>query len=111
MVRVARLNGQRRRLASCLPRLGPAGARRRAAALRGGHPNRRLLLDKFHNDLFGYFWVAAYAVAVPALIYLVAAAAGTNAAADQSRSPLPPRLRLAPAPQAIVFSVYGAGPF
>jgi hypothetical protein len=33
-----------------------------------------LHLDKFHRDLFGYFWVAAYAVAAPVLIYLIAAA-------------------------------------
>jgi len=70
-----------------------------------------LHLDKFHDDLFGYFWVAAYSVAPPVLIYLVAA---TRTGGDNDRGPrlpMPVWLRLALVLQAAAFAVYGAGLF
>jgi hypothetical protein len=71
----------------------------------------QLHLDKFHSDLFGYFWVAAYAVAVPALIYLVAATLGSDANRGEPRLPMPGPLRLALVLQGAAFAVYGAGLF
>jgi peptidoglycan/LPS O-acetylase OafA/YrhL len=72
----------------------------------------QLHLDKFHDDLFGYFWVAAYAVAPPVLIYLVAMTRTGDAAADREpRLPMPALLRLALLAQAATFTVYGAGLF
>jgi peptidoglycan/LPS O-acetylase OafA/YrhL len=72
----------------------------------------QLHLDKFHDDLFGYFWVAAYAVAVPVLIYLVAITRAGRVAADaEPRLPMPAPLRLALVLQAATFTVYGVGLF
>jgi hypothetical protein len=72
----------------------------------------QLHLDKFHSDLFGYFWVAVYAVATPTLIYLFAATR-TRAGADWSEglAPMPAPLRLALGLQAGAFAIYGAGLF
>jgi hypothetical protein len=72
----------------------------------------QLHLDKFHNDLFGYFWVAAYAVAVPVLIYLIAVTR-TDSGVDlhDPQLPMPATLRLALAAQGAVFALYGAGLF
>jgi len=69
-------------------------------------------LDKFHDDLFGYFWVSVYAIAAPVLIYLTAAtrAAGEGREGD-GRLPMPTALRLALAGQALAFAVYGVGLF
>jgi hypothetical protein len=69
-------------------------------------------LDKFHDDLFGYFWVSVYAIAAPALIYLIALTrtVGPGDGAE-TRLPMPGLLRLALAAQAIVFAVYGVGLF
>jgi hypothetical protein len=71
-----------------------------------------LHLDKIHSDLFGYFWVAAYAVALPVLIYLIAsdhdAASGRQ---GEPRLPMPGWLRLSLTLQATAFAVYGAGLF
>ena len=72
----------------------------------------QLHLDKFHSDLFGYFWVAVYAVAAPVLIYLIAATGGSNTADDRERRvPMPGWLRLLLALQAAAFTVYGIGLF
>jgi hypothetical protein len=71
-----------------------------------------LHLDKFHDDLFGYFWVAAYSVAPPVLIYLIALTRVDGG--DQRREPrlpMPVWLRLALVLQAAAFTVYGAGLF
>jgi hypothetical protein len=67
-------------------------------------------LDKFHDDLFGYFWVAVYSVAAPVLIYLLAV---TRTAADGGPPllPMPGWLRLALLLQAAAFAVYGVGLF
>jgi peptidoglycan/LPS O-acetylase OafA/YrhL len=71
-----------------------------------------LHLDKIHSDLFGYFWVAAYAVAVPVLIYLVASDETDDSAGGHDPAlPMPGWLRLALALQAVAFAVYGAGLF
>jgi peptidoglycan/LPS O-acetylase OafA/YrhL len=69
-------------------------------------------LDKFHDDLFGYFWVAIYSVVAPVLIYLLAATR-TDAGSDDpgDRLPIPSWVRLLLALQAAVFAVYGAGLF
>jgi peptidoglycan/LPS O-acetylase OafA/YrhL len=72
----------------------------------------QLHLDKFHSDLFGYFWVAVYAVATPVLIYLFAATrTGADASRGQGRLPMPGPLRLALGLQAAAFAIYGAGLF
>lgn len=69
----------------------------------------QLHLDKFHDDLFGYFWVAVYAVAAPALIYLIAATrTGSDPHGGEVRLPMAAWLRWALALQATVFAVYGA---
>lgn len=71
-----------------------------------------LHLDKFHSDLFGYFWVAAYAVAAPVLIYMVAVTrTGGGEDGREPRQPMPDWLRLALLAQAAAFAVYGAGLF
>jgi hypothetical protein len=68
-----------------------------------------LHLDKFHDDLFGYFWVAVYALAAPALLLM--AWLGERLGGRQ-RVPGGPRipglLRLLLAAHAIAFLVYGA---
>jgi peptidoglycan/LPS O-acetylase OafA/YrhL len=67
-------------------------------------------LDKFHSDLFGYFWVAVYSVATPVLIYLLATR--TRAAKDPlPQLPMPGWLRTVLLAQAAAFAVYGAGLF
>ncbi len=72
----------------------------------------QLHLDKFHNDLFGYFWVAVYAVAAPVLIYLIAATSSTGGGKeDHSGLPMPDWLRLLLALQAAAFAIYGVGLF
>jgi peptidoglycan/LPS O-acetylase OafA/YrhL len=71
-----------------------------------------LHFDKFHSDLFGIFWFAAYSVAAPALIYLVAATrTGAGDERRDSRLPMPGWLRLTLVGQSAVFSVYGVGLF
>ena len=71
----------------------------------------QLHLDKFHDDLFGYFWVAVYAIAAPVLIYLIAATHSAPGAEAGPVLPLPPWLRLVLALQATVFAIYGIGLF
>ena len=71
----------------------------------------QLHLDKFHNDLFGYFWVAVYAVAAPVLIYLFASARAPSDEGDRPPSPMPVWLRLALLLQCAAFAVYGIGLF
>jgi hypothetical protein len=72
----------------------------------------QLHLDKFHSNLFGYFWVAVYAVAAPVLIYLFAATTGNSAGSDRERRvPMPAWLRLLLTLQAAAFTVYGIGLF
>jgi len=69
-------------------------------------------LDKFHDGLFGYFWVSVYAIAAPVLIYLIAATRTDAEDADRAnRLSMPIALRLALAGQAVVFAVYGIGLF
>lgn len=71
-----------------------------------------LHLDKFHHDLFGYFWIAAYVVAAPVLIYLVAAAPAVDSDGEpEPRQPMPGWLRLALVLQGTAFIVYGVGLF
>lgn len=69
-------------------------------------------LDKFHDDLFGYFWVAVYSIAPAVLIYLISATRGPGDAADGEQPiPMPVWLRAALALQALAFAVYGVGLF
>jgi peptidoglycan/LPS O-acetylase OafA/YrhL len=70
-----------------------------------------LHLDKFHSDLFGYFWVVAYSVAAPVLIYLLAMRTDGDQDDGQPRLPMPGWLRAALLTQAAIFAVYGAGLF
>jgi peptidoglycan/LPS O-acetylase OafA/YrhL len=67
----------------------------------------QLHLDKFHSNVFGYFWVAVYALAAPLLIYLLAAQGGGGTAARGA--PMPGWLRLLLGAQATLFAVYGIG--
>ncbi len=71
----------------------------------------QLHLDKFHSNLYGYFWVAVYAVAAPALIYLVAVRTDAGPSDPQPRLPMPPALRLALVLQGAAFTIYGVGLF
>jgi hypothetical protein len=67
-------------------------------------------LDKFHSNLFGYFWVAVYAIAAPVLIYLLASQAGSGP--DPAPGPpMPGWLRALLGAQAALFAVYGIGLF
>jgi peptidoglycan/LPS O-acetylase OafA/YrhL len=68
-------------------------------------------LEKFHDDLFGYFWVVVYSIAAPVLIYLIAASPARSEKGGPPRLPMPAWLRLALALQALTFAVYGAGLF
>lgn len=69
-------------------------------------------LDKFHNDLFGYFWVAAYAIAPAVLIYLLAMTrSAESSGGGEPRLPMPVWLRAALTLQAAAFAAYGAGLF
>jgi hypothetical protein len=70
-----------------------------------------LHLDKFHDDIFGYFWVAAYSAAPPVLIYLVATTRTDGGGGREPLLPMPAWLRLALVLQAAAFAVYGAGLF
>ena len=70
-------------------------------------------LDKFHDDLFGYFWVSVYAIAAPVLIYLIVdhedGRRGQAPGRDACRCRRP---CASPWPaQALVFAVYGVGLF
>ena len=68
--------------------------------------------DKFHHDLFGYFWLTAYVVAAPVLIYLIAAARAANVEDEREpQHPMPAWLRLALVLQGAAFAVYGVGLF
>lgn len=69
----------------------------------------QLHLDKFHSNLYGYFWVAVYAIAAPALIYLVAVRIGAGPGDPRPRLPMPAALRLGLGLQATAFTVYGIG--
>lgn len=69
----------------------------------------QLHLDKFHNSLFGYFWVAVYAVAAPVLIYLVAATRAPQEDDAEPRVAMPSWLRIALLLQAAAFAAYGVG--
>jgi peptidoglycan/LPS O-acetylase OafA/YrhL len=68
-------------------------------------------LDKFHSDLFGYFWVAAYSIAAPVLIYLLATRERLEPRDVAPRLPMPGWLRLALIAQAATFAVFGVGLF
>src|SRR5437588_4726686 len=69
-----------------------------------------LHFDKFHSDLFGNFWFAAYSIAAPVLIYLLAASrAGGGEAPGPPRLPMPAWLRLLLGLQAAALWVYGVG--
>jgi peptidoglycan/LPS O-acetylase OafA/YrhL len=69
-------------------------------------------LDKFHSDLFGYFWVAIYSVVAPVLIYLLAATrTGGLGSESADRLPIPRWVQVLLALQAATFAVYGASLF
>jgi hypothetical protein len=69
-------------------------------------------LDKFHNDVFGYFWVAVYSMAPAVLIYLVAATrAADRPAVGEETVPMSNWLRAALVLQGAAFAVYGLGLF
>ncbi len=67
-------------------------------------------VEKFHGDLFGYFWIVVYAIATPILIYLLAMRE-PEAGDSTPREPMPAWLRLALLAQGAIFAVYGAGLF
>ena len=71
----------------------------------------QLHLDKFHSNLFGYFWVAVYAIAAPVLIYLLATQVTAPGPDPGARSPMPGWLRALLVAQAALFAVYGIGLF
>lgn len=65
-------------------------------------------LDKFHDDLFGYFWITVYAIAAPAIAVLTIALWRRGEGRDAAGRPLSAGLRLAAGAQAGVLAVYGA---
>ena len=67
-------------------------------------------VEKFHSDLFGYFWLVVYAIATPVLIYLLAMRE-PGASEPAPREPMPSWLRLALIAQGAIFAVYGIGLF
>lgn len=64
-------------------------------------------LDKFHHDLFGYFWITVYAIAAPAIVLLTIALWRRGPRRDPAERPLSGGLRLAAAVQAGVLAAYG----
>ena len=71
--------------------------------------------DRFHKDLFGYFWLSAY-IAVPPLMLLallgqVRAARDAGRADEPARRPLPPALRAALLLQALTMAAVGIALF
>jgi hypothetical protein len=72
-----------------------------------------LHLDQFHDDLLGYFWIAVYALAAPALAVLVLAARGASTEHRTRQRPvaLPRGLQALLAAQALVFAAYGVSLF
>jgi peptidoglycan/LPS O-acetylase OafA/YrhL len=67
-------------------------------------------VEKFHSNLFGYFWVVVYAIATPTLIYLLAMRE-PQGGGPEPREPMPAWLRLALIAQGAAFAVYGVGLF
>jgi hypothetical protein len=69
--------------------------------------------DKFHDDLLGYFWIAVYALAAPALLVLALAAdrVSTEQPTRQRAAALPGGLRALLAAQALLFGAYGVSLF
>jgi hypothetical protein len=67
-------------------------------------------VEKFHSNLFGYFWLVVYAIATPILIYLLAVRE-PEGGGPEPREPMPSWLRLALIAQGTVFTVYGVGLF
>jgi peptidoglycan/LPS O-acetylase OafA/YrhL len=70
----------------------------------------QLHLEKFHSNVFGYFWVAVYAIAAPVLIYLLVTHGGGRSDPAPG-APMPNWLRLLLGAQAALFGVYGIGLF
>jgi hypothetical protein len=71
-------------------------------------------LDKFHHDVFGYFWIAVYALAAPLLLAALAAGAvagGRKVSEGEPGTPLPRGLRALIAAQALAFAAYGVALF
>jgi hypothetical protein len=67
-----------------------------------------LHLDKFHDDLFGYFWVGVYALGGPLLLLMVGLSERLAGRAQPSSGPrLPIGLRVLLAGHAIAFLAYG----
>jgi hypothetical protein len=64
-------------------------------------------LDKFHHDLFGYFWIIVYAIAAPAITLLTVALWRRGPRRDPAERPLSGGLRLAAAVQAGFLAAYG----
>lgn len=70
--------------------------------------------EKFHDDLLGYFWIAAYALAAPFLLTLLAiteSRARSAAAEHGAAAALPPGLKALLALQALVFGLAGVALF
>ena len=67
-------------------------------------------VEKFHSNLFGYFWLVVYAIATPILIYLLSMRE-PGPGDPAPREPMPPWLRLALLAQGCLFAIYGVGLF
>jgi hypothetical protein len=68
-----------------------------------------LHLEKFHDDLFGYFWVAVYGLAAPALLLMAWLGERLGGRQPAPAGPrIPGALRLLLAAHAAAFLVYGA---
>jgi hypothetical protein len=67
-----------------------------------------LHLDKFHDDLYGYFWIGAYCMAAPALLVLVWTSERLAPQKPAGGPELPPALRALLAAHAVAFLAFGA---
>ncbi len=73
-----------------------------------------LHLDKFHHDLFGYFWIVVYAIAAPLLAgLLIVTVREARQVLDGLApwTPLPTGLRRLLAAQAFIFGAFGVALF
>ncbi len=68
-------------------------------------------LDRFHHDLFGYFWITAYALVAPLLILLTVALHRRNRGKRADSPPLPAPLRALLGAEALVLGAYGVALF
>jgi hypothetical protein len=68
-------------------------------------------LDRFHHDLFGYFWITVYALAAPLLVLLTLALRRRDRGEPAGAPALPAPLRALVGAEALVLGAYGLALF